>query len=129
MSRVVDAGTLGGQIGDKRSRNRVRDGGPQVLTDAELAHVLPVALEALRELLRRHYVVAAYPFGSRSRGSHRPDSDIDLLCVLDSRHRTITTLVDLQEAVEQLSPVSVDLATDINGALKQYVASDLAKVL
>lgn len=101
----------------------------RVLTDAEIQRALPVDLEKLRETLRHHHVAAAYLFGSRSRGTHRCDSDIDLLCVLDSEHKTIGALVELQEAVDQLAPVCVDVATDITPVLKKYVAPDLVKVL
>jgi len=99
------------------------------LGDVDLQAVLPVDLKELRETLRKQHVSAAYLFGSRSRGTHRPDSDIDLLCILDSDHKTITALVDLEDAVGQLSPVGVDIATDINTVMKKHVARDLVKVL
>lgn len=39
---------------------------------------LPVDVDALREVLRRHGVRYAYVFGSQVDGTARPDSDVDL---------------------------------------------------
>lgn len=39
---------------------------------------LPVDLDALRTVLREHGVAFAFVFGSRARGDHRVDSDVDL---------------------------------------------------
>lgn len=99
------------------------------MTDQELQAVLPVQLGGLRDMLRAQHVASAYLFGSRSRGTHRPDSDIDMLCVLSPGHRTLSALVDLQDAADAMSPVTVDIATDINPAFKKAVAPDLLKVM
>ncbi|WP_084182326.1 nucleotidyltransferase domain-containing protein [Mycolicibacterium austroafricanum] len=99
------------------------------MTDQELQAVLPVQLDELRRVLRAQHVTSAYLFGSRSRGVHRRDSDIDLLCVLSPEHRTLDALVALQDAADALSPVKVDIATDINPAFKKTVARDLTKVM
>ena len=80
-------------------------------------------------MLRAQHVTSAYLFGSRSRGVHRRDSDIDLLCVLSPEHRTLDALVALQDAADVLSSVDVDIATDINSAFKNAVAPDLVKVM
>lgn len=99
------------------------------MTDQELQAVLPVQLDELRRVLRAQHVTSAYLFGSRSRGVHRRDSDIDLLCVLSPEHRTLDALVALQDAADALSSVDVDIATDINSAFKNAVAPDLVKVM
>lgn len=74
---------------------------------------LPTLDAALIEEIKRRVVKAAQPeriilFGSRARGDHRPDSDIDLLVIQKSnlpRHRRA---VPIYEALNGL-PVEVDV--------------------
>jgi predicted nucleotidyltransferase len=44
---------------------------------------LPIKIEELREILKKHGVVSASMFGSYARGEARPDSDLDLLVKLE----------------------------------------------
>lgn len=129
-SFIVDAGERSGRVSALAAGSETVRGMKvqRSLSDEELQRALPVDLATLREVLGRHHVEAAYLFGSRSRGNHRPDSDIDLLCILDPYHKTITALVDAQEALEHLSPVGIDLATDIDPTLRKYITPDLVKV-
>jgi len=56
------------------------------LTDEQLQRNLPIDLEQLREVLRKNRIGAVWVFGSRARGDHREDSDIDLLHIPKGGH-------------------------------------------
>lgn len=56
------------------------------LTDIELN----IALRRFISLANRHYDIAgAILYGSRARGTHRPDSDVDVAVILNGAHQRI----------------------------------------
>lgn len=70
------------------------------------------AVRAVADAVRAKYdVVGAYLYGSRARGDHRPDSDVDVAFVLrdyDPNHSDfIRTTVDI--AVDHLVEAGVDI--------------------
>ena len=48
-----------------------------------LASGLDIPSEKIAEICRRHHIVEMAVFGSAARGDMRPDSDIDIMIVLD----------------------------------------------
>lgn len=89
--------------------------------------VLPIPLEELREVLRRHGVVEAFVFGSYARGTARPDSDLDLLVTFDS-DADPWAFLHLQEELNQLLPGGADVITKLNRHFEPYIKPDLVKV-
>jgi uncharacterized protein len=80
-------------------------------------------LEALRQsepALRRRGVQHAALFGSLARGSHRADSDIDIMIEIDPDTRmTIFDYMDLKEYIASLFDEPVDVVS--REGLKPYV--------
>lgn len=80
---------------------------------------LPPPLDQIRSRLEREFggrLRGVLLFGSRARGDHRPDSDVDLIVLLEppfilaeDQHRTIHALYPLQlESDLLLHPLPVD---------------------
>lgn len=66
--------------------------------------------EALRKLLDRYSVKQLAVFGSRARGDHRPDSDIDLLVDFKQDARiNLLDFIHLKLDLESLLGLPVDL--------------------
>jgi predicted nucleotidyltransferase len=99
------------------------------LADEELQANLPMDLEQLRDVLRRNRVNRAWLFGSRSRGDHRIDSDIDLLYEPKGDKLQLREYGRLVNALDDVSPVPVDLADEIVDRIKPYIENDLVRVL
>ena len=82
-------------------------------------------LKALRQsepALRRRGVQHAALFGSLARGSHRADSDIDIMIEIDPDTRmTIFDYMDLKEYIASLFDEPVDVVS--REGLKPYVRS------
>jgi len=58
---------------------------------------------ALHELCRRHHIQRLSLFGSRRTGSHRPDSDVDLLVEFEPGQAPgLFALADIEEELSQL---------------------------
>lgn len=80
-------------------------------------------LEALRQsepALRRRGVQHAALFGSLARGSHRADSDIDIMIEIDPDTRmTIFDYLDVKEYIASLFDEPVDVVS--REGLKPYV--------
>lgn len=80
-------------------------------------------LKALRQsepALRRRGVQHAALFGSLARGSHRADSDIDIMVEIDPDTRmTIFDYMDLKEYIASLFDEPVDVVS--REGLKPYV--------
>jgi predicted nucleotidyltransferase len=69
---------------------------------------------ALTELCRRYQIVRLSLFGSRLKGTHRPDSDVDLLVVFDSEARP--GLFDVCGAEIELSGLLGGMKVDLRTA-------------
>ncbi len=99
------------------------------LSDDQLQARLPFALGDLRRTLRRHRIARAWLFGSRSRGDHRPNSDVDLLYEPEGRELELLEYGALLNALDALTSLPVDAARNINPRAKKYVADDLVRIL
>jgi predicted nucleotidyltransferase len=100
----------------------------RAMSDDELGQVLPMPLEKLRAVLRKNRIARAWLFGSRSRGDHRADSDVDILYQPEYELGLLEygrLLIDLDD----LSPVRVDVAAHIVDRIKPYISGDLVRVL
>ena len=88
---------------------------------------LPIESQALENLCRRHQIRTLSLFGSRLKGTARPDSDVDLLVEFLPRSRT--TLLDMAEIEQELSDllggVTVDLCTAED--LSRYFRDEVIK--
>lgn len=89
---------------------------------------LPIELEELRRILKKHGVVSASVFGSRARGDARPDSDLDLLVTL-APERSLFDLGGLQFELEEITKHNVDVATKLHPRFEPYITPDLIEVL
>jgi hypothetical protein len=74
----------------------------------ELTRIRAILRENLPALADRHGVESLGVFGSRSRGDHRPGSDLDLL-VTFRRNPGLLRIVALEEELSELVGVRVDL--------------------
>jgi uncharacterized protein len=103
LRRAVDDGAI---RGDRISPRRLK------LSPAEESYVLHAwpLLGRLRALLRTERNVRfAALFGSRARGDERPDSDIDLLVVLDDD--SVSRQFDLERRLEAALSLPVQVVT------------------
>lgn len=89
---------------------------------------LPIELDELRTILRKHGVVAASVFGSYARGEARSDSDLDLLVKLEDS-RSLFDLGGLQFELEQATKRSVDVATKLHPRFEPYITPELVAIL
>ncbi len=89
---------------------------------------LPIELEELREILKKHGVVSASIFGSYARGEARPDSDLDLLVKLGP-NRSLFDLGSLQFELEEATKHGVDIATKLHPRFEPYITPDLVEIL
>ena len=83
---------------------------------SEMKLDLPVA-EILR-VAHQHGATSVRVFGSRARGDHAADSDLDLLVGLDPK-RSLLDLIAIQQDLEDLLGCKVDVVTE-NG-LSPYI--------
>lgn len=76
---------------------------------------MPLALdidrERLAELCRRYHVATLELFGSRAKGTARPDSDVDLLVTFEAGQTPGLAFVALAEELEAVFGRPVDLLT------------------
>ena len=74
---------------------------------------LGLAIDAgqLADLCRRYHVAKLELFGSRARGTARPDSDVDLLVTFEPDKTPGLAFVSLAEDLEALFGREVDLLT------------------
>ncbi|SRR5579883_907503 len=78
----------------------------------------------LRLLCQKYRVKELSVFGSRARGDHRPDSDLDLLVeFLPDDHSGLIAYLSLQHELAQLLGTKVDLAP--KGSLKPLVRREV----
>jgi uncharacterized protein len=88
---------------------------------------LPIELDELRRIFKKHGVVSASVFGSYARGEAREDSDLDLLVQLESG-RSAFDLVDLQMELEHTAHRKVDIATKLHPRFEPYITPDLTPI-
>jgi hypothetical protein len=87
---------------------------------------LQYSREKLEELCRRYHVRKLSVFGSRLRGDHRADSDLDLLVEFGPGKKPGLEYVDLQESLATLFGRKVDLNTAefLNRRIRQNVIDE-----
>jgi hypothetical protein len=91
---------------------------------------LPIAVEQLRRILRKHGVRSASLFGSYARGEAGPNSDLDLL-VTYSPGTNLLRVLALQDELEAAAGTRVDLvsAKFIRRRLAASIKPDLIRIL
>lgn len=76
---------------------------------------MPLALdinyEQLSELCRRYFVAKLELFGSRAKGTARPDSDVDLLVTFQPGHTPGLEFFGMANELEEILGHPVDLLT------------------
>jgi len=95
------------------TQTRIR---PDIITDDFLA------------VLRKHGVVAAYLFGSVTRGEERPDSDIDVFVTFGRSSSSYGEQFLLAEELQKLSGRRVDVLTAIHPAFAPYITPTLVSL-
>ena len=82
------------------------------IADAEVTADVPLSPAAIADFCRRHGVAKLSLFGSRSRGEHRPDSDLDLLVeFLPGQRVSLFTIGGMIMELRDLTGLDVDLRT------------------
>jgi predicted nucleotidyltransferase len=86
---------------------------------------LPIDSEALERVCRRHRIQKLSLFGSRLKGTARPDSDVDLLVEFMPEARP--TLLDMAEIENELSELLGGIRVDLRTAqeLSRYFRDDV----
>lgn len=72
---------------------------------------LDIPSEKIAEICRRHHIVEMAVFGSAARGEMRPDSDIDIMVVLDPQARVGWDFFGLGEELSAVLGHPVDFGT------------------
>ncbi len=104
----------GGAVLREPASSRVSVPAPKT---SEVLQILRGAAPHLRKLGVKHLSV----FGSAARGTQRPDSDIDLLLVLDEQRRVdLLDYAGVIAEIQKLVPQRVDVA--LRNSLKSHVA-------
>jgi predicted nucleotidyltransferase len=88
-------------------------------------------LLALRPIFQREGVTSMALFGSRSRGDHRPDSDIDLLIEIEpGRKFSLLDMAGIYAVVEDKVGLesSIVIREDADAKFLDRIASDLVPV-
>ena len=79
---------------------------------------------ALREFCRHHHVRRLSLFGSRLKGTQRPDSDVDLLVEFEPEHTpSLFDMVRMQAQLSAMLGQTVDLRTA--GDLSRYFRQEV----
>ena len=80
--------------------------------------------ETLRHFCREHHVQRLSLFGSRLKGTHQPDSDVDLLVEFEPGHApSMFGLVRMEAQLGDMLGKTVDLRTP--GDLSRYFRQDV----
>jgi hypothetical protein len=82
--------------------------------------------------LRDNGATALFVFGSRARGTQRPDSDLDLFIDYDSTAK-IPNLIRLMQIEDELSqtlgiPVTITTRSALHPAMKETIERDAIRV-
>ena len=87
-------------------------------------------LKAMEPELRRSGVGSLYLFGSRARGDHRPDSDIDLLYDANDTDVDYLKLFDVKYDLAAMLRLPVDFVErrNLHALVKPFVEPDLVKI-
>jgi hypothetical protein len=86
--------------------------------------MLELSSDQLRDFCREHHIRRLSLFGSRSKGSHRPDSDVDLLVEFEPEHiPSMFGMVRMASELTQLLGKKVDLRTP--GDLSRYFRQEV----
>src|SRR5436309_515654 len=65
----------------------------------------------LTAFCRRHHIRKLSMFGSRARGEHRPDSDLDLLVEFEPGYVPGFAMVSIEDELASMFGIRVDLRT------------------
>ncbi len=77
-----------------------------------------------RDFCREHHIRRLSLFGSRLKGTHRPDSDVDLLVEFEEAHiPSMFGMVRMESELSQLLGKKVDLRTP--GDLSRYFRQEV----
>jgi predicted nucleotidyltransferase len=96
-------------------------------------HALVETLKKYDAALRANGATGLYIFGSRARGTHRPDSDLDLFIDYDPAVR-IPNLLRLMQIEEEISedlgvPVTITTRDALHPLMKHRIERDAVRVL
>lgn len=79
----------------------------------------------IREFCRRNHIRRLSVFGSRIRGSERPDSDVDVLVEFEEGHVPGLAFFDMERELSGISGKKVDLNT--SSFLSRYFRNDVLR--
>lgn len=80
--------------------------------------------QTLQDFCREHHVQRLSLFGSRLKGTHHPDSDVDLLVEFESGHTpSMFGMIRMEAQLSDLLGQPVDLRTP--GDLSRYFRQDV----
>ncbi|MBN2188715.1 MAG: nucleotidyltransferase family protein [Chitinispirillaceae bacterium] len=79
----------------------------------------------ISEFCRRNHIRRLSVFGSRIRGSERPDSDVDVLVEFEQGHSPGLAFFDMENELSALSGKKVDLNTP--SFLSRYFRDDVLR--
>jgi len=86
--------------------------------------MLELPSHQLRDFCREHHIRRLSLFGSRLKGTHRPDSDVDLLVEFDTEHiPSMFGMARMESELSQLLGKKVDLRTP--GDLSRYFRQEV----
>ena len=84
----------------------------------EIDHILKDRRETILQVAASHGARDVRVFGSRVRGTARPDSDVDILVRLDAG-RSLLDLIAIKQDLEDLLGYKVDVVTE--AAISPYI--------
>lgn len=89
-----------------------------------IINMLELSDRQLQNFCREHHIRRLSLFGSRLKGSHRPDSDVDLLVEFEPEHiPSMFGMVRMESELTQLLGKKVDLRTP--GDLSHYFRQEI----
>ena len=87
------------------------------------------AIEKHADAIRRVGVTALYAYGSRARGDHRPDSDLDVMVDYDPAAFSLYDLVGVQHIIGDETGFETHVTTRDSFRSTDRLAGDLVRVL